>query len=80
MAGKGLRARTVVLKLRYSDFRTVTRQNSRPQPVDGAEEVRMRAEALLDATAGPEDRFRLLGIHCTNLTTGGEDGGQLALW
>jgi DNA polymerase-4 len=75
------KARTVVLKLRYSDFRTITRQTSLPEPVDGAEEIEATAGAILDRTATPADRFRLLGIHATNLS--GEEGEkqtQLSLW
>ncbi len=78
MQRKELRARTVVLKLRYNDFRTITRQASRSEPTDDAEEIRASAGALLDRVVRPGDRFRLLGIHCTNL--GGRRTGQLQLW
>ncbi len=74
----GLKARTVVLKLRYADFRTITRQASRPDPTDGLEEIRGMAAGLLDKAVAEGDRFRLLGIHCTNLSEG--ESGQLALW
>src|SRR5207244_7001666 len=35
----GFRARTIVLKLRYANFRTITRQSSRPLPIAGEHEV-----------------------------------------
>jgi DNA polymerase-4 len=75
---QGVKARTVVLKLRYSDFRTITRQTSLAKGVDSAGELVAAAGALLDRTARPGDRFRLLGIHGTNLQA--EDEAQLGLW
>lgn len=78
---KGLKASTVVLKLRYSDFRTITRQTRLAEGVDSAEQLEAAAGALLDKTAQPDDRFRLLGIHGTSLQTGDSaSGGQLRLW
>ena len=57
------RARTVVLKLRYANFRTITRQSSRPLPIADEREIAAAAHALLDAAAKPGDRFRLIGVH-----------------
>jgi DNA polymerase-4 len=75
---KGVKARTVVLKLRYSDFRTITRQASLAEGVDSTNELAAAAGALLDKTARRGDRFRLLGIHGTNLQASSE--AQLRLW
>ncbi len=78
---KGVKARTVVLKLRYSDFRTITRQAGLAEAVDSAEQVAAAAAALLDKTAQTGDLFRLLGIHGTNLrASDSASGGQLRLW
>lgn len=77
----GAKGRTVVLKLRYSNFTTITRQNSREEPTDDVETIKAAAHALLDKVAGREDTFRLLGIHCTNLDDSREGAaGQLRLW
>ena len=78
LARSGAQGRTVVLKLRYANFRTITRQASRPQPIEGAQEIATIAKSLLEGVANEGDRFRLIGIHCTNLTTGVVD--QLGLW
>ena len=78
LAASSAQGRTVVLKLRYANFRTITRQASRPQPVDGAAEIASIAASLLENVATEGDRFRLIGIHCTNLTAGASD--QLGLW
>ena len=78
---KGVKARTVVLKLRYSDFRTITRQASLAEGADSAEQLAAAAGALLEKTARAGDRFRLLGIHGTNLqASDSASGGQLRLW
>ena len=78
---QGVKARTVVLKLRYSDFRTITRQTSLAEGVDSDRELAAAAGTLLDKTAASGDRFRLLGIHGTNLQGKDSQGeAQLGLW
>jgi DNA polymerase-4 len=79
---KGLRARTVAVKLRYSNFKTITRQRSLPEATDDLDQVLTQANSLLDAVLEEGDRFRLLGIHVTNLVgeTREEAGPQLPLW
>ena len=72
--------RTVVLKLRYSNFHTISRQNSAPQGTTDAEEIVSRAETLLDGVAAEGDMFRLVGVHCTNLVEVVGAKGQLGLW
>lgn len=73
-------ARTVVLKLRYTNFQTISRQNSAPEGTADAEEIVSRAGALLDAVVAEGDMFRLVGVHCTNLIEVAEAKGQLGLW
>ncbi len=81
LAAHNFSARTVVLKLRYSNFRTITRQMSRPQATSDLHEIIASAEALLDGAVKEGDRFRLLGIHCTNLVDGPvQEADQLQLW
>jgi DNA polymerase-4 len=64
----GSRSRTIAIKLRYSNFRTITRQTTRPEPTDDAQEIIVSAGILLDKVAEEGDMFRLLGIHCSKLT------------
>ena len=78
LAASGAQGRTVVLKLRYANFRTITRQASRPQPIADAAEIASIAASLLESVAKEGDRFRLIGIHSTNLAAGSND--QLGLW
>lgn len=81
LAKSRARGRTIVLKLRYSNFATITRQSSRTEPTDDVDAIKAAAHALLDKAARDEDTFRLLGIHCTNLNDAGEgSAGQQRLW
>jgi DNA polymerase-4 len=66
LRSKGLASRTVTLKLRYPDFRTITRSATLPEPVDASAEIARLAVALLDRVA--PGRVRLLGVSVRNLT------------
>jgi DNA polymerase-4 len=65
--GGGFLARTIAIKLRYSNFRTISRQSTRAEPTDDESEIEAAANALLDRVVQEGDRFRLIGIHCSNL-------------
>lgn len=73
----GVTGHTVVLKLRYADFTTITRSRKLGEPTDLArriyEEVRASYEAL-----GAHRPVRLIGVRVEQLTEGGP--GQLGLW
>lgn len=77
LRAQGVRSRTVAIKLRYADFRTITRQRSLAAPLDEAGAIAEVAGALLDNVIAPSDRFRLLGIHASGLA--GRDERQLSL-
>jgi DNA polymerase-4 len=64
----GTCARTVVLKLRYPDFRTITRRTTLAQPTDLAEVLYAVARTLLQQQWRVGDRVRLLGLGATALT------------
>jgi DNA polymerase-4 len=65
---KGLFARTVVLKLRYDDFQTITRSQTRVPATRSADEIAARAAALLDRTEAGRRLVRLLGVSVHGLT------------
>ena len=73
-----VRAHTVALKLRYANFKTITRQASAKSSIAGAQSIENIASQLLDAVVRPGDRFRLLGIQCSKLTSEGDP--QPRLW
>ena len=64
---RGLYARTVVIKVRYSDFETVTRSHS-AEPTRDAALIVARAQALLDKTDAGGRPVRLLGASVHNLS------------
>jgi DNA polymerase IV len=65
----GLSARTVTLKVRFGDFRTITRSTTLPTPVDDAPALARHARALL-ATIDPTPGVRLLGVTASGLVEG----------
>jgi DNA polymerase IV len=73
------KARCIAIKLRYRNFRTITRQLTRPEPTDDAEEIAAAAGQLLDKTTQEGDMFRLLGIHASKLTDVEGEEVQIAM-
>lgn len=67
LAKRNLYARTVVIKVRYSDFTTVTRSQSDPTPTRDEPSISARAVALLDKTEAGRRPIRLLGVSVHNL-------------
>jgi DNA polymerase-4 len=59
---KELSARTVVLKLRYSNFETITRSETRDPVTKSSEEIGARALSLLEKTDAGRRAVRLLGV------------------
>jgi DNA polymerase-4 len=68
LAKKELMARTVTIKVRYSDFTTITRSHSAPPTRDEAA-IASRAVALLDKTEAGRRPVRLLGVSVHNFAT-----------
>ena len=62
----GLKGRTITLKIKYHDFKLVTRSQSFPQGVDDRNVITSTAKALLSATDLDEKKVRLLGISLSN--------------
>jgi len=60
-------ARTVVIKVRYEDFTTVTRSQSEVRPTRDPDAIAARAIALLDKTEAGRRPVRLLGVSVHNL-------------
>ena len=66
IAAQQARGRTVVLKLKYNDFRTITRSRSLPAPVDSRQTFARTARELLDEALPLELPIRLLGLTLSN--------------
>jgi DNA polymerase IV len=61
-----LKGRTVTLKIKYYDFKQVTRSLSFPEGVDETEIILNTAYKLLEATDPETKKIRLLGISLSN--------------
>ncbi|HET6672857.1 MAG TPA: DNA polymerase IV [Agromyces sp.] len=67
----GLVGRTVVLKLRYGDFRTVTRSRTLAEPTDVARRIYDEASDALTELIGDGERVRLIGVRAEHLRASG---------
>ena len=84
---RGLAARRVTVKVKYADFRQVTRSRMFPAPVESLEELRGAALNLLGRTEMKSRPVRLLGLILSgfpgteeeNERAGGRESGQLEL-
>jgi DNA polymerase-4 len=81
----GVAGRTLTLKVRFGDFRTITRSVTVPAPVDEAPALRRSVGGLLDEVdTGPG--VRLLGVSVSQLVEGGvrqlslDDVAEAAGW
>lgn len=61
-----LKGRTITLKIKYSDFRQITRNQSFPAPIADLETIAGTAKQLLLKTEPDEVKIRLLGITLSN--------------
>jgi DNA polymerase-4 len=75
---KALLCRTVTIKVRYSDFTTVTRSDTRIA-TRTADDLAARAVALLDRTEAARRPVRLLGVSVHNLVGSAEPAHVPAL-
>jgi DNA polymerase-4 len=63
---KGRSARTVTIKVRYSDFTTITRSQSTPEYTSDSDNIATRAIKLLEKTEAGQRPIRLLGVSVHN--------------
>ncbi|HUQ24131.1 MAG TPA: DNA polymerase IV [Burkholderiales bacterium] len=68
LAAKNLRARTITIKVRYSDFTTVTRSHTSKVFTASKAEIVNRAQMLLERTEADRRPVRLLGVGAHGLT------------
>ncbi len=78
LARHGLVARTVTLKLRFADFTTIARSESRPNATAAAESIEETARQLLERHWAPGQAVRLIGVRVSNLRPR-QAQGQLTL-
>lgn len=74
----GLRARAVVVKIRYGDFETITRSSTLEQPTDITHDLYRAGRDLFDRWAAHTFQpVRLIGLTAARLST---DAGQMHLF
>lgn len=73
----GFRGRTVVLKLRFEDFTTITRSHTLKEPTDLGRTIYEEARAIYDGL-GSDRPVRLVGVRAEQLLDATEV--QLGLW
>jgi len=74
----GLRARTVVLKLRFSDFTTITRSRTLNDPTDLGRQIYEEVRAIYEVARQGGRPVRLVGVRGEQLVD--PDGMMQALW
>ena len=78
---RGYRGRTVGIKLRFADFRTVTRARTLEAATDRTDLLRAAArEVFREFAAAGYRPLRLVGFTATRLERGAVPGGQLDLF
>ena len=79
-----LKGRTITVKIKYSDFRIITRSRSLLQPVNDLETIATIAKELLWNTDPEDKKTRLLGISLSNFKEptlhNKKDNSQLSLF
>lgn len=72
-----LSGKTVKVKLRWSDFTTITRQTTLPTSTDNEDEIFHAAVKLMKAARKPNQPVRLIGVGVSGI---GAPVRQLSLW
>ena len=77
LRSNGWEARTIAIKIRFSDFTTLTRSQTLPEPTAVGQRIGEAALGMFDALDRPLP-VRLVGVRAEKLRPSG--GGDLALW
>ncbi|KQR64378.1 DNA polymerase IV [Frigoribacterium sp. Leaf172] len=76
----GMSGRTVVLKLRTTDFVTITRSKTLAEPTDLGRRIYDEVRSVYEATGKQHERIRLVGVRVEQLVAGAGGGFSLGLW
>ncbi|WP_051299080.1 DNA polymerase IV [Arthrobacter castelli] len=75
----GVKCRTVSIKIRYSDFSTLTRSKTLVEPVDSAHLMYSAAASLLTALGNRPMSVRLIGLRAESLENSADSMDQLTI-
>lgn len=77
---RSIRGRSVTLKVKYADFRQITRSRTLLRPFLDAAEFTSAATELLEPLFPPQKGIRLLGVTLSALEGPRTEDAQLSLW
>jgi DNA polymerase-4 len=77
MRAAGVQARTIAIKVRYTDFTTLTRSRTLAEPTDVARRIHHESVELYDVLHRQGNRVRLIGVRGENLVPAAASN---ALW
>ncbi len=72
LSRKGLSGKTITLKLRYSDFTTITRQTTLRETLEDESDIYQVARKLLRKFRDPKRKIRLIGVSVSSLQSENE--------
>jgi len=78
MRAAGVEGRTVVLKLRFGDFTTITRSRTLGEPTDLGRRIYDEVTTVYEALGKQNSRIRLVGVRMEQLAPAG--GAPVGLW
>ncbi|ARC56836.1 DNA polymerase IV [Frondihabitans sp. 762G35] len=76
----GASGRTVVLKLRFGDFTTITRSKTLAEPTDLGRRIYEEVRGVYEASGKQLTPIRLVGVRLEQLTLEGGSSGAVGLW
>jgi DNA polymerase IV len=76
----GAKGRTVVLKLRFGDFTTITRSKTLADSTDLGRRIYEEIRQVYEATGKQSTPIRLVGVRMEQLTFEGDSLGAVGLW
>lgn len=79
MREKNFAARTIGIKVRFADFKTINRTKTLPSPITSTKQIYEVAKGLFIGLKLERARVRLVGVSLENLTTSEESFEQMAL-
>lgn len=76
---RDLSARTIAIKVRFADFKTISRSKTMELPIDGIQECYEIAKKLYESLGLERARIRLIGISLENLVEAEDAAHQMVL-
>ena len=74
---KDAKGRTITLKVKYFDFKSITRSITIDEPAEGASVIMKYVRPLLSKTEAGEKKVRLLGISISNFDDQETNSGKV---